>query len=328
MRRLTAAAAACLIVLSACSSEDQPEPTETSSSASESPSASEPAEEPTSVEPVISDEGMPKISKDKDGNVILDFEGAKDPGQLQLAIDRQGEGEKIEATDLVVVDYVGQVWGNETPFDSSYERGAPNAFNLGGLIPGWRDALVGQQVGSRVIISIPAELGYGPAGGNEGAGIGPEDTIAFVVDIKDVLKADETGDADAKMVADLDELPITMDSELGEIPQLTVKEKAKEPKKVELTVIAEGTGEKIGGAGTVVYLQYAATTWDNAMQENSVDHGGLQNATVGTGEPWDMFEGIPDGSRVLILTPAQDDNPAVAALFDVVGQVPAPADAK
>ncbi|MDO5724195.1 MAG: FKBP-type peptidyl-prolyl cis-trans isomerase [Flaviflexus sp.] len=327
MRRFTAAAAACLIVLSACSSNEEADPTtEPSTSAAETASAD--PTEPESVEPVISDEGMPTISEDKDGNTILDFDGATDPGQLQVAIDREGDGEDIEATNLVVVDYVGQVWGSETPFDSSYERGTPNAFNLGGLIPGWRDALVGQKVGSRVIISIPPELGYGPMGGNEGAGIGPEDTIAFVVEVHDVLKADEAGDPEAKMMADEDELPVTMDSALGEAPKLTVKEGATAPEKTEVTVIAEGNGEKVGGQGTTVYLQYAATTWDNSMTENSIDQGGVQNATVGTGEPWDLFEGIPEGSRVLILTPAQGDNPAVAALFDVVGQVPSPTEEK
>lgn len=327
MRRLIAAAAACLIVLSACSTNEGDDPT-TEPSTEAAQTTDSPSAEPTPVEPVISDEGMPTITEDGDGNTILDFDGATDPGQLQVAIDREGDGEEIEATNMVVVDYVGQVWGNEKPFDSSYERGTPNAFNLGALIPGWRDALVGQKVGSRVIISIPPELGYGPMGGNEGAGIGPEDTIAFVVDVHDVLKADEAGDADAKMIADEDELPITMDSKLGEAPKLTVKDGASAPEKTEVTVIAEGNGEKVGGEGTVVYLQYAATTWDNEMTENSIDQGGVQNATVGTGEPWDRFEGIPEGSRVLILTPAQGDNPAVAALFDVVGQVPAPAEEK
>jgi len=38
-------------------------------------------------------------------------------------------------------------------------------------------------VGSRVIIVIPPELGYGPSGGTSDGSIGPTDTIVFVVDI-------------------------------------------------------------------------------------------------------------------------------------------------
>jgi FKBP-type peptidyl-prolyl cis-trans isomerase len=47
----------------------------------------------------------------------------------------------------------------------------------------FRDALVGQSVGSRVVVIIPAALGYGPNGGTEDGSIGPEDTIVFVIDI-------------------------------------------------------------------------------------------------------------------------------------------------
>ncbi|MEY2899922.1 MAG: hypothetical protein RL247_88, partial [Actinomycetota bacterium] len=43
--------------------------------------------------------------------------------------------------------------------------------------------LVNQTVGSRVIIIIPPELGYGPSGGTADGSIGPTDTIVFVVDI-------------------------------------------------------------------------------------------------------------------------------------------------
>ena len=51
------------------------------------------------------------------------------------------------------------------------------------MIPGFRDGLIDQTVGSRVVIVIPAELGYGPNGGTADGSIGPEDTIVFVVDI-------------------------------------------------------------------------------------------------------------------------------------------------
>jgi peptidylprolyl isomerase len=51
------------------------------------------------------------------------------------------------------------------------------------VIPGFRDGLIGQTVGSRVIIVIPPDLGYGPSGGTGDGAIGAEDTIVFVVDI-------------------------------------------------------------------------------------------------------------------------------------------------
>jgi peptidylprolyl isomerase len=49
-------------------------------------------------------------------------------------------------------------------------------------VPGWDQGLVGEKVGSRVILEIPPALGYGKQG-NEQAGIKGTDTLFFVVDI-------------------------------------------------------------------------------------------------------------------------------------------------
>ena len=72
-------------------------------------------------------------------------------------------------------------------FDNSYDRGQPLSFpiGVGMVISGWDQGLVGQRVGSRVLLSIPPEFGYGSRGVPQ-AGIGGEDTLVFVVDIIDV----------------------------------------------------------------------------------------------------------------------------------------------
>ncbi len=60
--------------------------------------------------------------------------------------------------------------------DASVATGEP------GVIKGWVDGLVGQRVGSRVLLVIPAKLGYGAAG-SFAAGITGSDTLVFVIDI-------------------------------------------------------------------------------------------------------------------------------------------------
>ena len=52
----------------------------------------------------------------------------------------------------------------------------------GQVIPGWDTGLVGQTVGSRVMLVIPPADGYGSAGDSQ-AGIKGTDTLVFVVDI-------------------------------------------------------------------------------------------------------------------------------------------------
>ena len=63
-------------------------------------------------------------------------------------------------------------------------RGSSISFpiGVGAVIGGWDEGLVGQQVGSRVLLSIPSHLGYGDRGVPQ-AGIKGGDTLVFVVDI-------------------------------------------------------------------------------------------------------------------------------------------------
>ena len=54
------------------------------------------------------------------------------------------------------------------------------------MIPGWDEALVGQTVGSQVLVIVPPNKGYG-ANGNPSGGIKGTDTLVFVVDILDAV---------------------------------------------------------------------------------------------------------------------------------------------
>ena len=54
----------------------------------------------------------------------------------------------------------------------------------GKVIPGWDKGIVGQTVGSQLLLVIPPADGYGTTG-NSQAGISGTDTLVFVVDILD-----------------------------------------------------------------------------------------------------------------------------------------------
>ncbi|TVZ37259.1 FKBP-type peptidyl-prolyl cis-trans isomerase FkpA/FKBP-type peptidyl-prolyl cis-trans isomerase FklB [Alteromonadaceae bacterium 2753L.S.0a.02] len=82
---------------------------------------------------------------------------------LQYKILTKGEGAIPTAKDHVLAHYRGTTLdGNE--FDSSYKRGEPAKFPVGGLIPGWVEALQIMPVGSKWELYIPGELAYGPGG--------------------------------------------------------------------------------------------------------------------------------------------------------------------
>ena len=89
----------------------------------------------------------------------------------------------VKSGQSITVDYLGQVYGGKKPFDESFSKEpASFAIGTGAVIPGWDKTLVGAKVGSRMLLAIPPEEGYGAAG-KEDAGIKGTDTLYFVVDI-------------------------------------------------------------------------------------------------------------------------------------------------
>jgi FKBP-type peptidyl-prolyl cis-trans isomerase len=93
-----------------------------------------------------------------------------------------GSANKPSVSDTVTVHYAGTFVDGE-PFDSSYERGSPATFPLGGLIPAWKMAIPQMGVGDIIEIAAPASLAYGPRG--RGAIPGGA-TLVFKVELLDI----------------------------------------------------------------------------------------------------------------------------------------------
>jgi peptidylprolyl isomerase len=131
-------------------------------------------------EPVAPLEGFPDVTF-TDGNPTVTIPEGPVPTEYAISTLIQGAGDVVPDGATVVVNYEGVNWNTGAVFDSSFDRGSPATFSTGGVIQGFRDALVGQKVGSRVVVIIPSELGYGDVG--SGDLIKGGDTILFVVDI-------------------------------------------------------------------------------------------------------------------------------------------------
>ncbi len=130
----------------------------------------------------------PAVVGEAGATPALDFSVADAAAPKGLVVDvlSEGTGPVVTAGRTIRVHYLGQIW-NGNVFDSSFSRGAPASFPIGRgmVIQGWDRGLVGKNVGSRVLLSIPPEMGYGSRGMPQ-AGIGGTDTLVFVVDILDV----------------------------------------------------------------------------------------------------------------------------------------------
>ena len=99
---------------------------------------------------------------------------------LQYRVIETGEGRSPGPADTVVVHYVGQLIDG-TEFDSSKGRGTPATFSLGGIIPGWQEALQLMREGDIWEVVIPSELAYGAQGA--GGSIGPNETLVFEIEL-------------------------------------------------------------------------------------------------------------------------------------------------
>ena len=103
---------------------------------------------------------------------------------LQYEVIEEGDGPVAGPDDQVLLHYRGTLVDG-TEFDSSY-GGDPVTFPVGGVIPGFSEALQTIPMGSTWRVWIPSELGYGEAGA--GDAIGPNETLIFEIEAIEIVE--------------------------------------------------------------------------------------------------------------------------------------------
>jgi FKBP-type peptidyl-prolyl cis-trans isomerase len=134
---------------------------------------------------------LPTVTAKANTAPTLTFPSSKPLTTLVSKTLIKGNGPKVVKGQFVIAQYTGYIWRTKKVFGSSWSSGSPFGFVIGAspeqVIPGWDKALVGQTVGSRVMLSIPPADGYGKTGASQ-AGITGTDTLVFVVDIIDAIQ--------------------------------------------------------------------------------------------------------------------------------------------
>lgn len=105
---------------------------------------------------------------------------------LQYKVIKDGNGAQPKSTDTVTVNYRGTLIDG-TEFDSSYKRGQPATFPVGGVIKGWTEALQMMKAGSKYQLFIPADLAYGEH--SPSPTIPPNSALIFEVELMSVQPA-------------------------------------------------------------------------------------------------------------------------------------------
>ena len=131
-------------------------------------------------EPQVVPDGFPAVVLDSNGVPGVTIPKTAAPTTTKVAVLKKGSGATVSENSVVTVQYAGYVWADNTLFQSTWETHQPASFDVNGVIPGFKQGLVGQKVGSQVLIVIPPAEGYGDQA--QGS-IPANSTLVFVVDI-------------------------------------------------------------------------------------------------------------------------------------------------
>lgn len=114
------------------------------------------------------------------------FNGTPTPSGLYYIAKVTGSGARAMPGKTVKVHYTGTLLDG-TKFDSSYDRGEPIIFELGKgqMIKGWEEGIAMMNVGSKGLLIIPYDLGYGSSG--SGNLIPAYSALVFDVELIEVI---------------------------------------------------------------------------------------------------------------------------------------------
>lgn len=134
-------------------------------------------------------EGLPKVTQEGHSEPVIEIPDTDPPEELEVVPLIEGGGAEVEEGQQVIVQYTGVRWeadenGGHESFDSTWSRGGDpfdTTIGAGAVIQGWDEGMVGQTVGSRLLLVVPGDMAYGES--EEEAGGAPAGTLVFVVDI-------------------------------------------------------------------------------------------------------------------------------------------------
>jgi FKBP-type peptidyl-prolyl cis-trans isomerase len=236
-------------------------------------------------------------------------------GALYIKTAIKGTGSKLTKAQSLIGDFAMYDWRGKTHklIGSTYSTGLPTLF-AGQLLPGLEKALIGQKLGSRVLAVLPPAEAFG-AGGNPSIGVGPTDTVVFVVDL--LKSVGNTAGPGGKWLSNGGgALPTVTAGTAGKGPKITIPKTAA-PKTLRIKTLTKGRGPKVT-KGEFIVVQYAGVIWRTKKVFDSTwsRHQPFGTA-IGVGqviEGWDKgLVGQTVGSRVLLVIPPADGYGPVGA---------------
>lgn len=225
------------------------------------------------------------------------------PKELKTKVLSQGDGPEVKNGEAVQVNYLGQSWDSDKPFDNSFDR-EPFDLTLGAgmVIQGWDKGLAGKKVGSRVQLVIPPDLGYGAQGQGD---IKPNSTLVFVVDILKATRIPASAKG-TEVPQDDSGLPKVGTNTDGKAPKVTIPSRSTPPSKLVSQYVLESEGEVVKATDSVI-VHYVGLVWkDGKTFDSTYTTGRTQTFPLAQVTLKGLKNGLVGkkiGSRVLLVVP-------------------------
>ena len=252
----------------------------------------------------------------------------KAPTSLQVRVLHEGDGHPVTVKDQVLMDTLGNLWDGKTVMSTFRIGDSAQGYAMSEVIPGWKQALIGKKLRSRVQITVPPQLGFQ---GEAAKRIPANSTMVFVIDL---ISAMDLSDVSAlkqakKIDKSFDKLPkgLKISGAPGTQPQISIDPALPAPKTKQVIMLYQGKGPKLEPDDFpgvhLTAASYEDGTWSKV---SSSWPSGKMVSTPSTVQTTPQFLGVPVGSRMVMIDPAEDErqgskaHPARIAIYDIGGK--------
>ena len=258
----------------------------------------------------------------------VDWKGRFEAEKPETKVLLEGDGAKIADGDKVEVNvWIGNGWTQKEAYTTYEKGGSPETFTIDDqLSPLFKEAIVGQTIGSRIAVVTPSEEVFGEAG-NAAMDIGNQDSVVLVLDLMELFKAPKAKDVGAgrmpKIVEEKGE-PVSLDFSGLPAP--------KPDANLLRYVIKEGSGKTLTETSTVT-ADYLGMVYEAKKPfDESFSKEPAEFSLTGVVQGWTYgLAGLKVGTRVLLQIPpalgygAQEQAgiPADSSLYFVIDIVDA-----
>lgn len=249
----------------------------------------------------------------------------KAPTSLQVRVLHEGDGRPVTVKDQVLMDTLGNLWDGKTVMSTFRIGDSAQGYAMSEVIPGWKQALIGKKLRSRVQITVPPQLGFQ---GEAAKRIPANSTMVFVIDL---ISAMDLSDVSAlkqakKIDKSFDKLPkgLKISGAPGTQPQISIDPALPAPKTKQVIMLYQGKGPKLEPDDFpgvhLTAASYEDGTWSKV---SSSWPSGKMVSTPSTVQTTPQFLGVPVGSRMVMIDPAEGErqgakaHPARIAIYDI-----------